>query len=357
MRLEYVIAEGLNKSGQFGECQDVNIPKNGPVRGGCADPANRDYYPVMTLERAVELAKGRDANAAVVINSDYGAGTQGEPGEFRGHGPEGLTVVRGDRLDGPRSGDYDAPGDDPNTNNAVRRPWLAVSRDAPLRVELGQLTEDDGGKADWIYTGVGGGPWMIRGGDVQTEDIENCKNCPGSCYEGAVQTAVGLSLDRRWLFLVIDARKGKLLDMAQFMKDQLATWDAIKFDGGGSSQMWDGGQFIARGDGRQLSQYLAVVARPGAGVEDTAPSASPTDQLKALLERLRQTITRQIQEWLRQAEQEAGRRFEEWKQQLAEWLQRELERQAQDLVSQVCGGSALAPIGLAIVLTVRRRRR
>ena len=249
--LEYVIAEGLNKAGQFGECQDVNTPQNGPVRGGCADrdksahyPDGSAYYPVLALDRAVEIARNRDANVAAVINSDYGAGTQGSPGQFRGHGPEGLTVVRGVRLDGPANGDKDI--------NAINRPWLAVSRSAPLRAELGQLAQDDGGKADWIYTGVGGGPWLIRGGVIQTEDIKVCRNCPGSCYEGAVQTAVGLSQDRRWLFLMVDARKGKLIDMAQFMSDQLAAWDAIKFDGGGSSQLWYSGQFISRGDGRQL---------------------------------------------------------------------------------------------------------
>ncbi len=32
-------------------------------------------------------------------------------------------MVRGERLDGPANGDTD--------DNAVRRPWLAVSRDAP----------------------------------------------------------------------------------------------------------------------------------------------------------------------------------------------------------------------------------
>lgn len=49
-------------------------------------------------------------------------------------------MVRGERLDGPANGDGD--------NNAVRRPWLAVSRDAPLRAELGQWEQDDGSRPD-----------------------------------------------------------------------------------------------------------------------------------------------------------------------------------------------------------------
>ncbi len=100
-----------------------------------------------------------------------------------------------------------------------------------------------------------------------------------------------------------------------------------------------------------------MVAPPGVGIEDTAPSASPTDQLKAFFERLRQTIERQIQEWRQQAEQELGRWLTELEQQVSEWIQRELERQVQSLVEQICGGSALAPMGLAIWLAARRRRK
>ncbi len=352
VRLEYVIAEGLDGSGQFGECQDVNTRLSGRVRGGCIDPDYPAYYPVMTLEGAAELAEDDDTNTAVVIDSDYGAGTQGQPGEYREHGPEGYTVVRGVRLDGPANGDVD--------NNAVNRPWLAAGSIAPMRVELNQFAGVDGGKADWIYTAVGGWPWLIRGGAVQERDIAECRDAPGSpCYDGAVQTAVGLSQDHRWLFLVIDARGGKLLDMAQFMSVQLAAWDAIKFDGGGSSQLWYSGQYMVSGDGRELSQYLAVVAPPGSGIVVTSPSpsVSPTEKLTALFEQLRQTVTRQLRAWRQLAEQEARRRVEEWMQQLEERLQHEAERQAEELTSQLCGSSMLAPVGLVLVLTVRRRRR
>jgi hypothetical protein len=118
---------------------------------------------------------------------------------------------------------------------------------------------------------------------IQQEDIRTCKNTPGSCYDGAAQTAAGLSQDRRWLFLVVDVRKGKLLDLAQWMRDRLAAWDAIKFDGGGSSQLWYGGQTLEAGDGRKLSQLLAVIAEPGAGIQDTVAvaglSAQPTSPL------------------------------------------------------------------------------
>ena len=278
VRLEYLIAQGVDRNNRYGECKDVNIPRWGPVRGGCADPDNPAYYPVMSLDQAVR----RYPNAAAVIDSDYGAGTQDEP-RSREHGPEGFTVVRGDRLDGPANGDTD--------NNAEGRPWLAVSRDVPLRAELWQFPkgQDEGSKPDWIYTGVGGAPWLVWDGEVVREQIRNCANArSGSCRPGVDQTAVGLSQDRRWLFLIVDVRKGQLLDTARFMRAQLDAWDAIKFDGGGSSQLWYGGlpanrRFVTRGDGRRLSQYLAVIAEPGSGIEDTAGalplSARPTSPL------------------------------------------------------------------------------
>lgn len=144
------------------------------------------------------------------------------------------------------------------------------------------------------------------------------------------------------MFLVIDARKGKLLDMAQFMNEQLAAADAIKFDGGGSSQLWYAGQIISRGDGRELSQYLAVIAPPGSGIEEAPPPLSLGEQLKALVERILQAI---------------ALKFDEWSQKLSDWIQRELDRQVQELVDQVCGGSALLPTGVAVGLLVRRYRR
>lgn len=282
VRLEYVIAEGQTREG-FGECRDVNVPAWGPVRGGCADLDNSNWYPVMSLADAMH----RFPRAAAIFNSDYGAGTQGKPGEFRGHGPEGLTVVRGDRLDGPANSDFDAPGNDPNTNNAVRRPWLAVSEQSSLRAELNQFArgEDDGGKPDWIYTAVGGAPWLIRDGEIQDEEIRTCKNAPNSCYQGAAQTAVGISDNERWLFLVADARKGqtRLRDLAQFMDQKLGAKNAIKFDGGGSTQFAYANEAIVKGDGRSLSQYLAVIAPSGHGIDDTDERgilrASPTSAL------------------------------------------------------------------------------
>jgi hypothetical protein len=78
--------------------------------------------------------------------------------------------VRGNRIDGRAMEDID--------NNAERRPWLAIGEASPLRAEFGQFPSgaDDGGKPDWIYTGVGGAPWLIRDGEIDSEEISTCRN-------------------------------------------------------------------------------------------------------------------------------------------------------------------------------------
>lgn len=368
LRFEYLIAEGVSKQGRFGECQDVNIPGLEVARRGCGDPNNLDFYPIMSLESAAK----RIPDASVVINSDYGAGDQGVYGKYRGHGPEGLTVVRGDRLDGPGNGDTD--------NNAVRRPWFAVGNSAPLHAELSQfpIGGDDGEKPDWIYTAVGGAPWLIKNGVIQIDEIRTCNAAdPTSCRDGAEQTAIGLSQDRRWLFLVIDVRRGELIELANFMQAELEAWDAFKFDGGGSSQLWYGGRTIEGGDGRQLSQYLAVVAQPGNGIEwEPAPAPAP-EPAKNLQERLSQWIQKQWtdaqtqwnQFWQEQTEK-LQRQFnawvEEWTTKAENWwrdfwaeqqrnLERALEQWINDLAGQLCGSPALILLGVSVTLWRRQR--
>jgi hypothetical protein len=276
VQFQSVMPDGLDRHGSLGECKDVNRSTKQLGGPGCDDPANRDFYPVMSLGQAVTLAQGRFSNVAVVINGDYGAK---EPSEdqtkWRDHGPEGFTVVRGNRLDGRRMGDKD--------NNAENRPWLAVSATSPLRAEISQYSrgEDQGDKPDWVYTGVGGAPWMISQGIVQQDQITNCTAAANSCYAGASQTAVGISKDGRWLFLVADERKGQatLFELATMMSEWGA-WNAIKFDGGGSTHLWLGGRTLTEDNSRQLSQYLAVIAERGTGIDEGGASAidhaSPT---------------------------------------------------------------------------------
>ena len=263
LRFEYIIAEGADRNGSVGPCRDVNLPawSTGP---GCFDTAT-GTYPIMSLTQAA----ARVPAVAAVFDTDYGAKSGGD----RGHGPEGLTIVSGNRYDGPSLGDTD--------NNAVNRPWLALGKSAPFQAHIGQLSTDNGEKPfDWIETGVGGAPWLIRNGELDNDQIKGCIGADvWSCQSSEAQAAAGLSRGGRWLYIVV-ASGIDAAGIANFMKDNLSPWSAIKFDGGGSTQMWYRGlpqadfpEHIAFAQSnRNLSQYMAVIAKSGNGIQLDSPS-------------------------------------------------------------------------------------
>lgn len=273
LRLEYVFAKGYS-DGHTGlqECRDVNIPRWGGPAGGCFAPSDRAHYPVMSMATAVEHAREiqPSLNPAAVINTDYMAPN-------RTHGPEGLAVIRGQRIDGITNNDTDY--------NGALRPWIAFgeSRDPAsglLQSAVSRLARDDGPVPDWVYTGVGGGPWLVRDGQVYGGS-RNCQGnkqldtphgtrresySSGSCRDTA-HTAAGLSQDGRWLFLVITTA-GRPDITAKYLRYQLGAWNALKFDGGSSSQLWYAGApdpnvFPAS---RPLANFLAIYAPPGKGI-------------------------------------------------------------------------------------------
>jgi hypothetical protein len=372
VRFEYVIAWGLDRyddpeDAKPHECEDVNIPdiSSGP---GCYDPSNESYYPVMSLLETVRLHE----DAALVINTDYGAYPSADP-KTRGHGPEGFTVVQTNRIDGPLVNDTD--------NNAERRPWLAIGSEPPLRAEFGQFPpgEDDGTKPEWVYTGFGGAPWLIREGEIDDE-IDDCTNAElHSCVSDVAQTAVALSEDGRWLYLVLV--KGRdAQGTADFLLRTLSPSQAIKLDGGGSSQLWYGGmagdgvedRVVVAGDGRQLSQYLAVFAAPGKGIVIEPTPELPeemswwertwhdlTQGLKEWWEAAKTDLKEwweasqtDLKEWWEKTREDQEEKLQEWLANLAEWVAREILQQ----INELCGGAALS---LALVvgpfLAARRR--
>jgi len=354
IRLEYVIALGLDEEdgnqNKPHECKDVNLPQwsSGP---GCYDLKNERYYPVMSLLDAVR----RNSNTVAVINSDYGAGTQSEP-ESRGHGPEGLAVVQGSRIDGLAVGDTD--------NNAERRPWMAVSKDSPLRVEINQFPrgKDNGGKPDWVYTGVGGAPWLIREGQIEDGQIKNCTGAePHSCASTFAQTAVALSKDHRWLYLVVVVGRDAM-GTAQFLHDVLQPWQAIKMDGGGSSQLWYGGlpgnsietRVVRAGDHRKLSQYLAVLAYPGSGIV-IRPEPAPPDH-PVWWDQIWQDIQSKLDQWWNRQKAELAKWWEKQKAAFIKWLKTQLQKYLNQLYRQLCG-TAMLPVEMMLVWRARRRRR
>ena len=211
-----------------------------------------------------------DAGAVVVINADYFGG---------GHGPEGFTVVNGIRLDGSKKND--------NDNMAVLRSSVAFSQSrldggsSPITISI-QRFENDVFTLDTerMFNAVGGGPQIIFNGAwdwTRGRDQTNYNDypeCPadfvdhdvinGECFRNTMDqdnewdnpakmwTVVGKTSDGRLLLL---------LTTYPSVRSALETnrvQEAIKLDGGGSSQIWYDRQWIVRGDLREVANGLAV---------------------------------------------------------------------------------------------------
>jgi hypothetical protein len=290
-------------------------------------------------------------------------------------------VIRGERIDGLKYNDKD--------NGAEDRPWLAIGQGSPLRVELDQYEpgEDNQEAANWIYTGVGGGPWLVRNG-VEQDITGPCDGeYAGSCRKDAAQTIVALSSDGRWLFFVILKKTSEDLPEAFVILRALKVKDAIKMDGGGSSQLYYGGlpgesieaKFLLPENKRKLSQYLAVNAPPGNGIDLEGSSTPPVpepesgtdlswwEQIQKSWNDLRSwwedTRTSWSEGW-----EKFSKGWEEFQKDPTKWFddwlkrkQEELAKRAQEelikfLMEKLCGSTALVPMTLAAVWIARRRR-
>lgn len=289
IRFEYILPKGYS-DGHTGlaQCRDPNRPAYGGPAGGCYIDSNQQQYPSITLDQAVARAVEikNDPPLAALIDADYASNTGN-------HGAEGLMVVQHNRLDGAANCDDDF--------NAALRPWLGLGEKADpatnlILVEIDRLTSDGAPIPDWLWTGIGGGPMLVEDGVVYggAEDcrgqrtlsaLEPVVNChlatktpsppktesynSGSCRT-APHTAAGFSPDRRWLFLAISSGDDTPLVLAHFMAGQLGVVEALKFDGGGSSQFWVAGQpdlaLHVDGGNRPLTNFLAVYADEGQGL-------------------------------------------------------------------------------------------
>jgi len=134
-----------------------------------------------------------------------------------------------------------------------------------------------------VILAVGGIPRLIRDGKVFVEwEAEDIKESFSTTMHP--RTAIGISQDRKKIFLVtVDGRQpalsiGQSLDnLAQYMKD-LGAWDAMNFDGGGSTTIWVRGEIVNRPSDatgpRICSNALLVVSDAPAGAParmDLAP--------------------------------------------------------------------------------------
>lgn len=177
-------------------------------------------------------------NPLIGVNADY----FGDTGNV--HGPEGLTVKNGVRLDGffahPPQVDAD--------QNEWKRSSLSIS--AARAVRIGKLTDCTRGSClrwsptDAYYNTVGGGPLFVANGE-RIGGLGSLAPCRDEFGQGADRyctgafpwTAVGVTQDGRYLVLVVSALDKTMDDAAAVLISEGA-WTAMKLDGGGSTQLW-----------------------------------------------------------------------------------------------------------------------
>jgi uncharacterized protein YigE (DUF2233 family) len=197
------------------------------------------------IEDMVNRQPYADQKVVVAINADYFG---------RDHGPEGLTVKNGRRLD--------ADGGLGQNPNAIWRSSLAISR--LNRASLGRKSAEDlenpRAYRERFYNAIGGGPLILNYGVVIPNRVAcSLERFPVGACRRDIQTAAGLSEDGRWLYLAVGEGRD-IQGFARLLRDYGA-FTAIKLDGGGSSQLWYDGAMRHDTD-RRVGNALLVIYSP-----------------------------------------------------------------------------------------------
>jgi hypothetical protein len=224
IRLETVMAQDV---------LDVNPRPDPYVRERVESMVNRDPYV--------------DHHPVVAFNADYA----GDDTPI--HGPEGPTIKNGYRIDGPNS-------TDDLVNDKSKRVALSVSRQN--RIDLNKKTneelEDEIIHLTRLYNTVGGGPTLVRNGEVIKDpcDPEKGENVTRHTCSDTDQTAVGVSQDGQ-TFIVVVADKETGQDMGNILR-RYGAYSAIKLDGGDSSQLWYRKGDLVKAGGRSIANAVLI---------------------------------------------------------------------------------------------------
>ncbi len=183
----------------------------------------------------------RDDGVVIAINGDYfGAG----------RGPEGPTVVQGQRLDTPETIALNP--------SHYRRTTLVVSRSGSAAIaHLNPI----GFLAPVVYrvfmvNAISGGPIILLNGQPLPEDL-SCflDRIPVNTCRRGRQTAAGVDASGQTLYLAVSTERSTR-SMAELLRDYGAS-TALKLDAGGSSQLWYRGRMLVNSD-REIANALLV---------------------------------------------------------------------------------------------------
>jgi hypothetical protein len=195
-------------------------------------------------ERVADMAKRyRAEDVIIAINGDYFGS---------GRGPEGPTVVQGQRLD-----TAETIAANPSE---YRRSTLALSRSGKAAVtHLNPIDLlDPTAYRDLLFNAVSGGPIILLNGQPLPEDL-SCfvDNIPVSSCRRDRQTVAGVDEQGTTLYLAVSTQRSTR-GMAELLRDYGA-FNALKLDGGGSSQLWYRGRTLVKSD-REVANALLIFA-------------------------------------------------------------------------------------------------
>jgi hypothetical protein len=193
-------------------------------------------------ESVTDMARRyRGDGVIAAINADYFG---------RGRGPEGPTVVQGQRLDTPLTIALNP--------SRYRRTTLALSRAGQAAVThlnpIGSLSPSV--YRDPLFNAVSGGPIILYNGHVLPEAL-SClfDGIPmGACRRDR-QTAAGVDETGKILYLLASEQRSTSR-MAELLRDYGA-YTALKLDGGGSTQLWYRGRALVDSD-REVANALLL---------------------------------------------------------------------------------------------------
>jgi exopolysaccharide biosynthesis protein len=164
----------------------------------------------------------------------------------------GLTVSEGQHWPSPLS-----PQDSP---------LLACTQDQRCELLLTPPYQLPSG----THTAVAGTPWLLRQGQARTTEDDG--NCAAFCANPHPRTALGISANRRHLFILVaeGRRPGtpgiSLAETAAWMQ-RLGAHDAFNLDGGGSSALMVQGKSAMQRPANEPSQrrvanVLMILSHP-----------------------------------------------------------------------------------------------
>ncbi|HTP10781.1 MAG TPA: phosphodiester glycosidase family protein [Anaerolineae bacterium] len=200
------------------------------------------WPPAEERESVSDIAKRyRNDGVIAAINGDYFGADRG---------PEGPTVVQGQRLDTPLTIALNP--------SKYRRTTLALSRSGQAAITHLNPIDPLGPSVyhDPLFNAVSGGPIILHHGVVLPEAL-SClfDGIPiGACRRDR-QTAAGVDETGKLLYLLASTTRSTS-DIAELLRNYGA-FDAMKLDGGGSTQLWYRGRTLVDSD-REVANALLL---------------------------------------------------------------------------------------------------